>query len=234
MRWIMAAMFLLRNTRKTDSLRRGIASGFLAVWRPAYAALALSAWPLALLSQSLNGVVLDHTASVLPGAQVTMRSLNGGGRRTIWADGEGKFRFDNLKPGAYELQASMKGGFLAASFYGLRVRGGKCVPSQIEIRLPVGDVSGGIHVSIDTTIDGVVLDGVDSAPNGLVCFESNPGRDKICTTTDRLGFYFARVPGGTYSFTVTVNGHDRLQQAVEIPPGLELIKNVLLPALTPK
>ena len=32
---------LLRNTRKTDSLRRGIASGFLPVWRRACAAFAL-------------------------------------------------------------------------------------------------------------------------------------------------------------------------------------------------
>ena len=33
--------YFLTNTRKTDALRRGVASGFLAVWRRAYAAFAL-------------------------------------------------------------------------------------------------------------------------------------------------------------------------------------------------
>ncbi len=37
----MPRLLLLRNTRKTDSLRRGIANRFLAVWRRAYAAFAL-------------------------------------------------------------------------------------------------------------------------------------------------------------------------------------------------
>ena len=55
------------------------------------------------------GVVSDSSGAVVPGAKVTIKSLDSGESRTELTNGEGQYRFPLMKPGEYELSAMSKG-----------------------------------------------------------------------------------------------------------------------------
>jgi len=55
------------------------------------------------------GVVSDTSGGVVPGAKVTIKSLDSGETRTDTTNGAGQYRFSLLKPGDYELSASSQG-----------------------------------------------------------------------------------------------------------------------------
>src|SRR5580658_9691887 len=55
------------------------------------------------------GVVSDTTGGVVPGAKVTIKSLESGETRTETTNGQGQYRFPLLKPGQYEVSASSQG-----------------------------------------------------------------------------------------------------------------------------
>ncbi len=55
------------------------------------------------------GVVTDTSGAVVPGAKVTIKSLDSGESRTETANGQGEYRFSLLKPGIYEVSASTAG-----------------------------------------------------------------------------------------------------------------------------
>jgi outer membrane receptor protein involved in Fe transport len=55
------------------------------------------------------GVVKDTTGAVVPGATVTLKSINFGDTRTVATDSAGAFRFTFLKPGDYTVSASAAG-----------------------------------------------------------------------------------------------------------------------------
>ena len=81
--------------------------------RLVFAALLLVAAPLA-FSQTITtgdvvGVVSDTTGAVVPGATVTLKSVDTGETRTATANGQGQYRFPLLKPGDYILSASTPG-----------------------------------------------------------------------------------------------------------------------------
>ena len=56
---------------------------------------------------SISGTVQDGTG-IIPDAQVTLRDPVGGTSKTT-TDGRGQYRFDGLRPGAYEIGASRQG-----------------------------------------------------------------------------------------------------------------------------
>lgn len=58
---------------------------------------------------SIVGVVRDPTQSVVPGATVTLRSLDDNSARPATVGGDGAFEFVNLKPGRYSLTAQAAG-----------------------------------------------------------------------------------------------------------------------------
>jgi Carboxypeptidase regulatory-like domain/TonB dependent receptor len=58
---------------------------------------------------SIVGVVRDASQAVVPGAAVTIHSLEDGSRRSTTSDGNGAFEFLNLKPGNYSLSSETPG-----------------------------------------------------------------------------------------------------------------------------
>jgi hypothetical protein len=58
---------------------------------------------------SIVGVVYDKTQSVVPGASVSIRSLEDNSARMTTSDQNGSFEFVNLKPGNYTLSAKGEG-----------------------------------------------------------------------------------------------------------------------------
>lgn len=73
------------------------------------ALIAFTAIPAAAQFQTGNiyGVVTDNTGSALPGVTVTLSGL--GAERTFITDAQGNFRFLNLDPGTYRLEAELSG-----------------------------------------------------------------------------------------------------------------------------
>ena len=55
------------------------------------------------------GVITDSSGAVVPGATVTIRSLESGEVRTVTANGQGQYRFPLMKPGDFIVSASAKG-----------------------------------------------------------------------------------------------------------------------------
>jgi len=64
---------------------------------------------------SVRGSTVDQTGAAIPGAQVTLRSLDENTEAATTSDSEGNFVFENLKPGRYALTAA-KRGFSKATF----------------------------------------------------------------------------------------------------------------------
>ncbi len=55
------------------------------------------------------GVVSDSSGAIVPGAKVTLKSLETGDVRTDTTSGAGQYRFSLLKPGEYEISAASQG-----------------------------------------------------------------------------------------------------------------------------
>ena len=73
------------------------------------AALMLFSLPMA-LTQTITtgdvvGTIKDTTGAVVPGAEVTLKSIDFGDTRTVTSDDTGAFRFTFLKPGNYTISA---------------------------------------------------------------------------------------------------------------------------------
>ncbi|MEO8077672.1 MAG: TonB-dependent receptor [Acidobacteriota bacterium] len=76
----------------------------------ALVAVLLFAWPIAAQDQrgSIEGIVKDSSAAVLPGVTVEVRS-NTGVVLTAATDSEGVYRFPSVAPGTYEVSATLAG-----------------------------------------------------------------------------------------------------------------------------
>jgi hypothetical protein len=55
------------------------------------------------------GVVTDSSGAVVPGATVTIKSVEMGETRTVTSNDQGQYRFPLMKPGAYVITAAAKG-----------------------------------------------------------------------------------------------------------------------------
>lgn len=78
----------------------------------ALAGCVLALWPSAASGQqpvSLSGVIRDDTGAVLPGVTVTLSIAAPEIPLTVVTTAEGRYRFDGVAPGRYELRASLAG-----------------------------------------------------------------------------------------------------------------------------
>jgi outer membrane receptor protein involved in Fe transport len=67
------------------------------------------ALPQTITTGDVVGTVKDTTGAVVPGATVSLRSVDFGDTRTVGTDSVGAFRFTLLKPGNYAISASAAG-----------------------------------------------------------------------------------------------------------------------------
>src|SRR5215831_2824945 len=73
--------------------------------------LFVSFWPnlFAQAVTSLNGIVLDPTGAVIPGAKLTLTHVDTGASRDEQSDSQGRYVFAQLQPGTYKLSAKAQG-----------------------------------------------------------------------------------------------------------------------------
>src|ERR1022692_1572330 len=60
-------------------------------------------------SSNLQGVVMDSTGAVIPGATVTLTNIDTGVSQLATTGQQGDFRFVSVAPGPYEVTTSAKG-----------------------------------------------------------------------------------------------------------------------------
>ncbi|MEZ5362113.1 MAG: TonB-dependent receptor [Bryobacterales bacterium] len=92
---------------------------------------------------TVTGVVTDTADAVIPGATVTVHSVDQGIDRTMETNEEGGYSIVNLSPGNYELRVKSDG-FRAHVEKGIVLRIGDTV--RVDVRLEIGAVSESITV----------------------------------------------------------------------------------------
>ncbi|MCA1591746.1 MAG: TonB-dependent receptor [Acidobacteria bacterium] len=104
---------------------------------------------------SIGGRVADQNGAVVPGASVTAILLTTNAERTVFTDGEGRYRIVELQPGAYTVRAT-GAGFAVEERTGLSTVAGRNVQLDFVLR-PAGVsaeqtvVSEGDAPLVDTT-----------------------------------------------------------------------------------
>src|SRR5437667_923040 len=58
---------------------------------------------------TVNGIAVDPSGAVLPGAQVQLKPPAGGAQLSTNADNTGAFHFDHVAPGRYDLLVTFEG-----------------------------------------------------------------------------------------------------------------------------
>ncbi len=149
----------------------------------------------------VTGVVQDQTGAVLAGAGVELLEASGAVVRTTTADSVGGFRFDGVRPGAYQIRATFEG-FNAAT---TRVRVTTRAPGTQKLVLDLASLTLEITVSSGTSdvstastanVDAVTIDA--SALDSLPVFD----RDYVAT----LSRFLDTGSLGNGGVTVVVNG----------------------------
>ncbi|UCF36156.1 MAG: carboxypeptidase regulatory-like domain-containing protein [Acidobacteriota bacterium] len=95
------------------------------------------------VNASLNGVVSDATGGVIPGVEVTVTNTGTGATLTYISDDQGRYAFQSLAPGQYELRAVMTG-FKESVQSGIQL--GINMKGRVDVILQVGEVSETIEV----------------------------------------------------------------------------------------
>jgi len=119
----------------------------------------------------LGGTVVDPSGAVVANAKVT--TVGPAGTKTITADADGKFSFDQLPAGVYSLKAAANG-FKGAELQQVAVLAGK--PSDVRVKLDVGVASETVEVSA-----GAVAVQTDAAD--ALKLEANQSVDAARATT---------------------------------------------------
>jgi Carboxypeptidase regulatory-like domain len=104
-------------------------------------ALPSQAWAQSSPTGSLNGVVQDPNGAVLPGVSVTIRNISTGLTRTTNTNDEGRWTYQSLPVGAYEITYQVTG-FKTLKRDHVEVEA--AVPRTLEDKMEVGQVEGEI------------------------------------------------------------------------------------------
>src|SRR5471030_1622800 len=72
-------------------------------------ALLLSRGIAAQQNATVQGTVVDESQAAIPGATVTVTEISTGIQTVAVAEADGRYRFDNVKPGLYKLRIEPSG-----------------------------------------------------------------------------------------------------------------------------
>ncbi len=97
---------------------------------------------------AIIGAVTDATGGAVPGAKVTVVSIETGATREATTNQEGAYRIESLLPGTYNVTASATG-YSSTTNTGLVVPGTTIVTANVELQ--VGQTSQDVRVTADNT-----------------------------------------------------------------------------------
>ena len=136
---LLGALFLLRNTRKTELPTAGVTSVFLArlVARMApFALLPVLCWAQATFG-TITGTVTDSTGAVVTRTEVVVVNEGTNLTRTVTTGNDGNYSVPNLPYGNYRVQARTAG-FKTFVVRGIALEALRIV--RVDVRLEVGEV----------------------------------------------------------------------------------------------
>jgi hypothetical protein len=122
-------------------------------------------------SGDVTGIVTDPTGAAIPGATVTLTSINTNAAQKTTSSGQGDYRFAFVNPGTYKLDATASG-FQTQEHPGVIVLAGQ--PTSVNIQLTVASASQTVDVvevasSIQTenadVSTGISTEMIDNLPN---------------------------------------------------------------------
>jgi hypothetical protein len=176
-------------------------------WIFALAIVLAAAVPAAgqLQGGAVVGTAADQTGVMLPGVTVTIRGADV--THSVVTDGEGRFRFPNLAPGAYVLTASLSG-FTTVVHERIVVEVGKHV--EIPVTLKVAGVSETVTVSEQSPV-------VDPRATGTATNFTADELTKIPTSRDP--FALMRAVPGVIVDRVNIAGNETGQQSNFVSKG---------------
>lgn len=121
-------------------------------------------WAIATTAQSpttLRGIVVDEQAAVVPGANITLKALDGT-EKTVVSDSNGEFAVPDVKPGVYTLIVTFEGfetyldnALQMPPINPLKIRL-KVAAVNLETEIKADD--GSISMEPDQTLSAIVLD----------------------------------------------------------------------------
>ena len=147
------------------------------------------------------GVVVDATNSVLPRANVTLQTSDGGDVQTTATDSVGAFRFEHVRPGRYRVRVTFEG-FQPTT---VRVTVGNRAPDPLRVTLPLANVTQ--EVTVSNAPAQVASDSARNADAVTVddgMLQSLPVFDQDYVAT--LSQFLDAGAIGTSGVTVVVNG----------------------------
>ena len=132
--------------------------GFVSIWLT----VAPSAWAQK-TTATLGGTVSDESGAVVPGATVTITSVQTGASRSFKSDAAGSFLFNDLDPGVYDVRVA-KEGFKQVEAKGVELHVSDVL--SLPLKLPVGAIvetvevtTSAVQVQTDTGEVGHVVNG---------------------------------------------------------------------------
>ena len=111
---------------------------------------------------TVRGTVQDSTGSVIPGAQVTIHSIDENTDRVSTTNDSGDFSVENLKPGTYRVIVHHDG-FADALVSSVTLA------ARQELRVPVSLNVSGANTTVDVQADNVVM----NTENGIIADEKS-------------------------------------------------------------
>ena len=147
---------------------------------------------------SITGVITDQNGAVVPNASVTVTNQGTNEKRTVQADGEGRYDIPSLPTGIYTIEASGSG-FSATSVKDLRLAVGD--RARADVTMAAGGVAAVVEVVDSTRTDTETSTIGDTINSERI--QNNPvnGRD--------FTGLLATVPGSVQStnqFQTSING----------------------------
>jgi hypothetical protein len=109
--------------------------------------LVVGVMPLAAQTSSLQGVITDPTGALIPGAVVTITNTETSASRQGLSDESGAFKFLQVPPGPYKVEAQLPGFTTKVSQVVLQVD----QPQTLNLAMEVGKVTDVVNVMAETT-----------------------------------------------------------------------------------
>jgi hypothetical protein len=110
---------------------------------------------------NLSGVIVDASASSVPGALVTVVNEDSGFRRVTLSETDGGYVVPSLEPGSYKITVR-KAGFRTMIRFGVKLTSGR--PARLDFRMAVGSILESITVEGSAPL----LDSEDASVGTLV------------------------------------------------------------------
>jgi hypothetical protein len=150
---------------------------------------------------TLSGAAVDPTGAVLRGAQVQLNAAGGVGEQSTTTDDAGRFHFDQVVAGRYEVVVAFEG-FQQTT---VRVTVGTRAPAPLRVMLPLAAITQEVTVGSEpAAVKTDAAANLDASGLDAASIENLPVFDQDILTT--MSRFLDASAIGTNGATVVVNG----------------------------